>query len=62
MAMFGWGNDAAGEISDGQRELREEAELLTDEIVLPAYLALNDDDQQALLEGLRKIAPLLTAP
>ena len=61
MAMFGWADDAAGDISDGQREQREEAELLTDEIVLPAYLALDEDEQQALLDGLRHIGPLLTS-
>jgi hypothetical protein len=62
MGMFGWADDAVGEISDGQREQREEAELLTDEIVLPAYLSLDEDGQEALLSGLSRIGPLLTAP
>ncbi len=61
MAMFGWADDAAGEITDDHREQREEAELLTDEVVLPAYLALDDDAQLAFLTGLSRIGPLLTA-
>ncbi|MEX0766906.1 MAG: hypothetical protein WD029_00360 [Microthrixaceae bacterium] len=62
MAMFGWADDAAGEITDLHREQREEAELLTDEVVLPAYMSLDDEGQTALLSGLSRIGPLLTAP
>lgn len=62
LAMFGWTDDALPPIDESHRELRQRAEALTDEVVLPAYAALDADAQQALLGGLSKIEATLTRP
>ena len=51
-AMFGWGEDQTPTISDQDRAAMVEAERITDRIVTPAYVGLDDVQQQALLGGL----------
>jgi hypothetical protein len=59
-AMFGWPADFAPEISDEQRAAYDAAEALTDDLVRPAYAALDDDGAAALLRGLDDMAAALT--
>ena len=60
LAMFGWGPDAAGEITDEHRRLRVEAERLTDDIVRPAYSVLDDAGRTALSSGIDALEVALT--
>jgi hypothetical protein len=59
-AMFGWPADFLPEISDEQRAAYDAAEVLTDDLVRPAYAALDDDGAAALLRGLDDMAAALT--
>ncbi len=59
-AMFGWPADVVPEISDDQRAALDRAELLTDELVRPAYAVLDDAGAAALLRGLDDMAVALT--
>lgn len=61
VAMFGWADDEAPEITDRERDAMVEAEALTDRLVLPAYAALDDDQQRALLGGLVRMEEALAA-
>ena len=58
-AMFGWPEGFAPEISDEQRAAAERAEALTDDLVRPAYAALDDAGSAALLRGLDDMAVAL---
>jgi len=60
-AMFGWPPDFMPEISDEQRAAVEAAEVLTDDLVRPAYAVLDDAGAAALLRGLDDMAVALTA-
>lgn len=59
--MFGW---SAGEITptDAQRSLLDEAEALTDRLVLPAYAALDEAGANALVAGLDAIFTEISPP
>jgi hypothetical protein len=59
MAMFGWGSEETPEVSEADRSKLEQAERLTDELVLPAYSVLDQQAQQALLAGVRAIGDAL---
>ncbi len=59
-AMFGWPADYLPEISDEQRAAYDAAEALTDDLVRPAYAALDDDGAAALLRGLDDMTAALT--
>jgi hypothetical protein len=58
-AMFGWPADFLPEISEDQRAAAARAESLTDDLVRPAYAALDDDGSAALLRGLDNMAVAL---
>ena len=58
-AMFGWPADFLPEISEDQRAAAARAESLTDDLVRPAYAALDDDGSAALLRGLDDMAVAL---
>ena len=55
LAMFGWSDDDAVEITDADREAWNAAEALTDQLVLPAYSALDEAGRQAFVAGLDRI-------
>ena len=59
--MFGWPADYMPEISDEQRAAVEAAEVLTDDLVRPAYAALDDAGAAALIRGLDDMAAALTS-
>ena len=61
LAMFGWSDDDAVEITDADREAWNAAEALTDQLVLPAYSALDEAGRQAFVAGLDRIEAALTA-
>jgi len=61
LAMFGWASDALPEITDEHRARRDEAERLTDQIVRPAYAALDESQQQALVSGIDAVEKALTS-
>jgi hypothetical protein len=52
---FGWKAEDADAVSDGDRTKLQEAELLTDRLVVPAYAVLDDAGQRALVDGLAAI-------
>ncbi len=54
-AMFGWTDADVAEITQEMRDLLDEAEVLTDRIVGPAYAALRDAAQIAFADGLNAI-------
>lgn len=58
--MFGWPADFVPEISDEQRSAVESAEVLTDDLVRPAYAVLDDAGAAALVRGLDDMAVALT--
>jgi len=58
--MFGWPADFMPEISDDDRAAIEAAEVLTDDLVRPAYSALDDAGAAALIRGLDDMAAALT--
>ncbi|MGH9087208.1 MAG: SCO6745 family protein [Acidimicrobiales bacterium] len=59
-ALFGWRGDPP-EVTDEDRRLLAEADAGTDRLVGPAYAALDDAGQHALLGGLARIAPPIDA-
>ena len=61
LAMFGWTDADAPEVTDELVRLRAEAEALTDELLAPAYGVLDADGQQALIAGIDAIEVALTA-
>jgi len=50
--MFGWPADFMPDISEEQRAAAERAETLTDDLVRPAYAALDDAGATALFRCL----------
>lgn len=52
IAMFGWSEEDRPEIGEEDRAAMVEAEALTDRLVTPAYAALDEPGQEALLAGL----------
>lgn len=61
VGMFGWAEDEAPEVDDDARSDMVEAEALTDRLVLPAFSVLDDEQQQALLDGLDAMEAALAA-
>ncbi|MDQ3384644.1 MAG: hypothetical protein M3503_01325 [Actinomycetota bacterium] len=61
IAMFGWSEEEAPEVTDEARALHAEAEALTDRLVTPAYAVLGEAEQQDLLGGLERIGAALAA-
>jgi hypothetical protein len=61
LAMFGWSPDAVPPITDQDRELRREAEALTDRIIRPAYATLDGQAQQAFVDGMEQVQVALTS-
>jgi len=59
LAMFGWPVDDVPEISDEQRAAVDAAEVLTDDLVRPAYAVLDDAGAAALVRGLDDMAVAL---
>ncbi len=59
--MFGWTDADAPEITDQMSVLLDQAELLTDRIVGPAYAVLGDAAQIAFVDGLQAIQAALTS-
>ncbi len=60
LAMFGWPVDDVPEISDEQRAAVDAAEVLTDDLVRPAYAVLDDAGAAALVRGLDDMAVALS--
>lgn len=58
-ALFGWKETDAPAVGDDERARLASAEVLTDELVAPAYAVLDDSARAGLLGGLRQIAPSL---
>ncbi|MGH9296851.1 MAG: SCO6745 family protein [Acidimicrobiales bacterium] len=61
MSMFGWPEGDVPEIGEEQREKLRRAEVLTDEIVGPAYSVLGEEGSAALLSGIETIEAALAA-
>ena len=61
IAMFGWSEEEAPDVTDEARARHAEAEALTDRLVTPAYAVLGDAEQQDLLGGLDRIQAAVTA-
>ena len=59
LAMFGWPVDDVPEISDEQRAAVDAAEVLTDDLVRPAFAVLDDAGAAALVRGLDDMAVAL---
>jgi len=57
--MFGWPADFMPAISDEQRAAAARAEVLTDDLVRPAYAVLDDAGAAALVRGLDDMAVAL---
>jgi hypothetical protein len=60
--MFGWPETARVEITDDHRAKFAAAEAITDQIVAPAYAALDAAGQQGLVSGLASVHTLLHPP
>ena len=58
-AMFGWGETDIPEITNREPELLAAAELLTDEIVMPAYSILNDNERKLIVNVMNEISEIL---
>jgi hypothetical protein len=52
---FGWPADLAANVTDEHRALLDEAEVLTDRAVRPAYAVLDEAAGDALMSGLRQV-------
>ncbi|MCU1353606.1 MAG: hypothetical protein JWM05_2815 [Acidimicrobiales bacterium] len=61
-SMFGWTEDDAPEVDDDARARHAAAEAMTDDLVRPAYAALDDAGAAALLAGLDGIEAALVGP
>lgn len=59
LAMFGWPADDVPVISDEQRAAVDAAEVLTDDLVRPAYAVLDEVGSAALVRGLDDMAAVL---
>ena len=59
MAMFGWSEDDIPEVTESDRAKHDDAERLTDELVLPAYSVLDEAGRQALVAGVDAIEKAL---
>jgi hypothetical protein len=59
MEMFGWTDNDTPVVTDDHRSRLEAANRLTDELVLPAYSALDDQQATALLVGLEAFSAAL---
>jgi hypothetical protein len=57
--MFGWPADFMPAISEEQRAAAARAEVLTDDLVRPAYAVLDDAGAAALVRGLDDMAVAL---
>ncbi len=62
MAMFGWPPGDVPEVTDADRSRLAAAEELTDELVRPAFAALDGQGAAALLAGLRAMADRIELP
>jgi len=62
LAMFGWTDADAPEVTDELIEQRAAAEALTDELLRPAFEVLDDAGRQGLVDGIDAIEVALTAP
>ncbi|MHB1988813.1 MAG: SCO6745 family protein [Acidimicrobiales bacterium] len=60
MALFGWAPDDMPVVSDDERQRLARAEILTDQIVSPAYSVLDAAGRSGLVEGMREIAAALS--
>lgn len=60
MAAFGWSDAEIPDVTDSDRSKLEDAERLTDELVLPAFAVLGDSGAAALLAGLDAIGQALS--
>lgn len=58
--MFGWSAEDAPTIGPRERDALGAAEVLTDEIVRPAYAVLDDAGARALVEGLDRMVVALS--
>ncbi len=58
-AMFGWSEEDAPAVGPAEREAMAAAERLTDQLVRPAYAALDDRRSEALRLGVDRIAAAL---
>lgn len=61
MGTFGWSDDDSPEIGDNEREKLAAADRLTDRLVAPAYGAVDDPAQKAILAGLDQMEAALNA-
>jgi hypothetical protein len=61
VAMFGWTEADAPEITPQMHDQLDQAELLTDRIVAPAYAVLGDAAREAFVTGLHAVQAALTA-
>ena len=59
---FGWSATDAEQVTDDDRDRLDEAERITDAIVTPAFAALDETQQQALVGGLERVANALQPP
>jgi hypothetical protein len=59
IGTFGWRDDDAPAITDGERSQLAAADALTDRLVLPAFAALDDASRDELVAGLERIAAAL---
>ena len=60
MAAFGWSAEEVPHVTDSERYKLQDAERLTDDLVLPAYAVLDDSGAVALLAGLEAIGHALS--
>ena len=59
LAMFGWTEADAVEVTDTDHQAWEAAEALTDALVLPAYSVLDEAGRAALVHGIDQVAAVL---
>jgi hypothetical protein len=55
MGMFGWPDGDVPEVGDEHRSRLQQAEDLTDELVLPAYSVLDQAAASSLIDGMEAI-------
>ena len=61
VALFGWTDADAAEITDADRAKLVAADEITDRLVLPAYAVLDEAGREALVAGLDRIAAAIAA-
>ncbi|MCB0954868.1 MAG: hypothetical protein R2694_13030 [Ilumatobacteraceae bacterium] len=59
--MFGWADDDAPTIDDDLRARMDDAEALTDRMVVPAFAVLSDAEREVFATGVRALADVLAA-